>query len=82
MLVSYEAFVQVPYTTGFWMPHTEYECSSARCASLADAMNWLANNKLSYHESAQSYVDIRIDGRVEVSWEFSNGLLTTHVPIA
>ena len=83
MLVSYEAFIQVPHTTGFWMPHTEYECSCfARFASLADAMNWLSNNPLSYCDDATFYVDIRIDGKIEVSWEFSNESLVVHVPTA
>lgn len=76
----YEASVRFPYPAGFWQPHTEYEYQSHRCNSLADAMNWLANNILSYYDEAQLFVDLRIDGKVEVSWEFSQGSLTIRVP--
>lgn len=76
----YEAFIQVPYTTGFWMPHTEYDCASKLCSNLSDAMNWLANNQLSYDDKAQSFVSIRINGRVEVQWEFSRDGLIVRVP--
>lgn len=79
-MTIYEAAVQVPYTAGFWCPHVEYEYSSKLCSSLAECMDWLANNQLSYEDDAQSFVDIRIDGRVEVSWEFSQGSIIIRVP--
>lgn len=73
MAVRYEVSVQVPHIEGMWCPHVECTYESALVSSLAEGMNWLANNQLSYLPEADSSIDIRIDGHVEVSWTFRNG---------
>lgn len=74
MAVKYVASIQVPYTTGFWMPHTECDYITRPFDSLAQALAWLAladNQSRLASDSAEAVVALRVNGTTLVLWELT-----------
>ena len=69
----YEVSIQVPYESGFWTPHTEWNYSSSRFATLTKALHWLVNQDDAYAADADIYVELWSGGACQISWHIMPG---------